>query len=160
MSDKKPTSFEERLGRIAAGKPTAKDQTLPDPKLKESKRRVAAKALIAPIVAGAMVIGAVAYAAYWITSTNLPLRQMAWDALANVMPAATSTTRYDGLINSGPEELKMGYVGWEYPITHVALKKHQDLKVDTLLAPKTALSSLAVKAELRAVAVAVLRLVL
>ena len=137
MSEKTPTSFEERLGRIAADKPTVQAQTPRDPMRKDRKRGFSAKILIIPMVAAAVVIGSVAYAAHWLTSTDLPLRKMARDAMINMLPAATSTTGYDGLIHSGPKEMEMGYVGWEYPATHVALKEHRDLKVDTLVVPNT-----------------------
>lgn len=136
MSDKNSTSFEERIGRIKADRHTAQPETPPELSRKNRKGGITAQTLIIPMMAVTVVIGSLVYAAHWITSTDLPLRKMAWDAFANMLPAATSTKRYDGLIQSGPEELEMGYVGWEYPVTHVALKEHRDLKIDALVAPK------------------------
>ena len=56
MSEKTPTSFEERLGRIAADKSTVQAQTPRDPMRKDRKRGFSAKILIIPMVAAAVVI--------------------------------------------------------------------------------------------------------
>lgn len=138
----KTDRFQERLDRIQSEREHDR-QSLPEvrnapvdrmavkkqPRMKKSSPNaplVKAAALVAVTVVA--IVGAGAFAVSKVNaSVDLPLRQMALDFISDAVAVTPTSRTYDGLLDSGPKNLKLNDVGWEIPASMVAAAGRQDI---------------------------------